>query len=306
VCGHSLGGGYAQLAALELLQHVNSEIKPSAVVTFGSPLVIVPDPKHENRGTWEALDAICLAFINSFDPVPRMLGPCGKTWWDMLASMYSKHVNEQLFGSVGFYFDMTAYLPTEYIQTCEELVCDYNVVGKTIFVSSSAPAVYELHSSDTADRQRKFRLLPSDFTTRLNDLTLCHKTASNQKLLQSLLRQHAKDGNGAGAKPRRRSFFGWNKSSSSSTNEELEPKETATEVLISEESPQERGEFLRKISEAYNHDATPSDCEVLNLIVDDLQSRYTRVDGVGLDDILSELLNLEMNLQAEVTNSFLI
>jgi pimeloyl-ACP methyl ester carboxylesterase len=77
VCGHSLGGGYAQLAALELLQHDNSKFSPSAVVTFGSPLVIVPDPGHEHRDTWEALDAMCLSFINSYDPVPRMLG----SWW---------------------------------------------------------------------------------------------------------------------------------------------------------------------------------------------------------------------------------
>jgi hypothetical protein len=223
--------------------------------------------------------------------------------------MYSKDINETLtFGSV-----LTSVVRSAakraletYVQTCEQLVCDYEVVGKAIFVSISAPGVYELHSSDTINRQRAFLLLPSDSVTRLNDLTCCHKIESYQNLLQSLLRQHVEDGNGAGAKPRR-SLFGLNKNNPSSANQELKLPETATEVEVVkatevvEEPPQEYGELLTSISEAYTRDTAPSDSEVLDLIVHALRSRYTEVDVVGLDDILKELENLEGSLQAEVT-----
>jgi len=67
LCGHSLGGGYALLVALELL-HANSA-RVAAVMTFGSPHVVVPSVESRD---WKRLSAITCHFINSWDAVARI------------------------------------------------------------------------------------------------------------------------------------------------------------------------------------------------------------------------------------------
>ena len=66
LCGHSLGGGYAILAALDM---VHRELPIASVVTFGAPQVVVPDPANP---TWQKLNAMAVLYVNAWDIVPRL------------------------------------------------------------------------------------------------------------------------------------------------------------------------------------------------------------------------------------------
>merc|ERR1712232_1436953 len=67
LCGHSLGGGYALLLALDMMQ---AGINVTAVKTFGAPQVVVPDRQNPY---WKQLNDIATLYINSYDLVPRLL-----------------------------------------------------------------------------------------------------------------------------------------------------------------------------------------------------------------------------------------
>lgn len=66
LCGHSLGGGYATLCALDLL---HEGVHVSAVRAFGAPQVVVPD---WDLPVWRKLQAITTVFINAYDAIPRL------------------------------------------------------------------------------------------------------------------------------------------------------------------------------------------------------------------------------------------
>ena len=67
LCGHSLGGGYAQIMAIHLL---SKKVEISSVLTFGTPHVLVP-PKGSPQ-LWQRLQAITQHFVFCWDPVPRL------------------------------------------------------------------------------------------------------------------------------------------------------------------------------------------------------------------------------------------
>ncbi|CAK9074738.1 unnamed protein product [Durusdinium trenchii] len=77
LCGHSLGGGYAILAALFLLYR---GFRVTQVVTFGAPQVLVPDMGSPGC-RW--LDEITTLYVNAWDPVPRL--PACLEWLELLA-----------------------------------------------------------------------------------------------------------------------------------------------------------------------------------------------------------------------------
>jgi pimeloyl-ACP methyl ester carboxylesterase len=84
LCGHSLGGGNAELCGLELLKE---EFPVSAIVAHGAPQVIQPDPSNL---LWLKMSTITTVYVNNFDVVPR-LPSCSKEWKNaILGSMQSK------------------------------------------------------------------------------------------------------------------------------------------------------------------------------------------------------------------------
>ena len=65
ICGHSLGGGFATLFALELLQRGKAIC---AVISHGGPQVVVPNPENP---LWKALNDVAIVYVNEFDIVPH-------------------------------------------------------------------------------------------------------------------------------------------------------------------------------------------------------------------------------------------
>ena len=74
--GHSLGGGYAVLAGLELLAWGAANdsgefwLDPR-IVTFGSPMVLNTPEKDENTKLWSSLGKRTVSFVHAWDWVPR-------------------------------------------------------------------------------------------------------------------------------------------------------------------------------------------------------------------------------------------
>ena len=75
LCGHSLGGGYAQVMAIHLLIR---DVEIFAVQTFGAPHVLVPPGKTAPQMLWQRLHALTTHWVHAWDPVPRL--PLCKTW----------------------------------------------------------------------------------------------------------------------------------------------------------------------------------------------------------------------------------
>lgn len=72
VCGHSLGGGYALLAALSFMKERRRDVlnlPEIEVITFGAPQVIVPD---EESPLWSCLNGKTVNLIHTRDVVPRL------------------------------------------------------------------------------------------------------------------------------------------------------------------------------------------------------------------------------------------
>jgi len=78
LCGHSLGGAYAIITALELLWR---GVNVLSVVTFGAPQVIKPDASLQ---IFERLTSVSSLYVNAWDIVPRL--PSCQTWLDAMPS----------------------------------------------------------------------------------------------------------------------------------------------------------------------------------------------------------------------------
>uniref|UniRef100_A0A7S4QH90 Fungal lipase-type domain-containing protein n=1 Tax=Alexandrium monilatum TaxID=311494 RepID=A0A7S4QH90_9DINO len=81
LCGHSLGGGYAVLAAGELL-HREPGRRGLRVVTFGAPQVVRPDG---GSAVWRALRSRARHYVNAWDMVPRL--PSCRAWIETLPKL---------------------------------------------------------------------------------------------------------------------------------------------------------------------------------------------------------------------------
>ena len=85
--GHSLGGGYAVLAALELFERISRGgetflAAPEAVVTFGCPMVVIPDAENKH---WQDLMSVSAHIVNAWDAIPR-IPSCEKWLFEVLPS----------------------------------------------------------------------------------------------------------------------------------------------------------------------------------------------------------------------------
>lgn len=75
VCGHSLGGGYAVLAAAHLLRQ---SFDVSQVFAFGAPQVVAKG--QETNEVWQALQQVTSTVVHNCDIVPRTLGTSAENW----------------------------------------------------------------------------------------------------------------------------------------------------------------------------------------------------------------------------------
>ncbi|CAE7260280.1 unnamed protein product [Symbiodinium natans] len=127
LCGHSLGGGYAQVMAVHLLSR---DVRISAVRTFGSPHVLVPMSPQPGQ-LWQRLHAITLHWVHDWDPVPRL--PLCKSWLvDVLPRL------KQEFGGtvrVGMASNLIKQFQNDYDDRRAHLLEKYDVVGEVLLVS---------------------------------------------------------------------------------------------------------------------------------------------------------------------------
>ncbi|CAE7520802.1 yiaY [Symbiodinium sp. CCMP2592] len=126
LCGHSLGGGYAQVMAVHLLTR---KVEVSAIRTFGAPHVLVP--QHECPRFWRNLHSITQHWVHDWDPVPRL--PLCKTW---LVDVLPKLKQEVVTGvRLGIAERCVERLRQNYDRTKARMLEKYDVVGKVVLVS---------------------------------------------------------------------------------------------------------------------------------------------------------------------------
>ncbi|CAE7347973.1 yiaY [Symbiodinium sp. CCMP2456] len=133
LCGHSLGGGYAQVMAVHLLIR---KVDVAAVRTFGAPHVLVPQRKSPRF--WEKLHSITQHWVHDWDPVPRL--PLCKTW---LVDVMPRLKLEVVKGiRVGIPARCVERLRQDCDRTKSLLLEKYDVVGKVVLVSLALPRMW--------------------------------------------------------------------------------------------------------------------------------------------------------------------
>ena len=140
LCGHSLGGGYAQVMAVHLLSR---NVDVAAVRTFGAPHVLVPPSRQEDRQKlWCTLDSITQHWVHDWDPVPRL--PLCKTWLvDVLPKLKQEVVTGLRLGIAQKYIQA---LQQNYDETRAKPLERYDVVGEVVLVSKATSMA--LHASE--------------------------------------------------------------------------------------------------------------------------------------------------------------
>ncbi|CAE7927688.1 unnamed protein product, partial [Symbiodinium necroappetens] len=142
LCGHSLGGGYAQVMAVHLLSR---DVDVAALRTFGAPHVLVPplDPQ-ESPNLWLKLHSITKHWVHDWDPVPRL--PLCKTWLVDVLPKLKKEVMDGV--RVGMAQNYIKELQRNYNDIAAPLFERYDVAGEVVLVSKAAGLA--LHASEEA------------------------------------------------------------------------------------------------------------------------------------------------------------
>ena len=135
LCGHSLGGGYAQVMAVHLLSR---DVPVSAVCTFGALHVLVPPGRGESQ-LWQRLQAITQHWVHAWDPVPRL--PLCRDW---LVDVLPKLKCEVLGGGIklGMAHEYVAGLQRNYNAANAQMLEKYDVVGEILMVSLTSDVAY--------------------------------------------------------------------------------------------------------------------------------------------------------------------
>ncbi|CAE7236136.1 yiaY [Symbiodinium natans] len=130
LCGHSLGGGYAQVMAVHLLS-LNVDV--SAVRTFGAPHVLVPQAGTAQT-MWQKLHAITQHWVHDWDPVPRL--PLCQTWLvDVLPRLKKEVVKGVRVGIAQKYIEN---LQRNCNASSAQMLGEYDVVGQVVLVSMAS------------------------------------------------------------------------------------------------------------------------------------------------------------------------
>jgi len=140
LCGHSLGGGYAILVALEMLYN---DLDVTAVLTFGAPQVIVPE--RENP-LWQRLNAITSLFINAYDAFPRV--PSCLNWvFDTIPKALK--AKELKWSCGGLYVSIdTSEKLEKALGHHRKAAADYDTVGTLSFICSGSRSTRRVASTD--------------------------------------------------------------------------------------------------------------------------------------------------------------
>ncbi|CAE7457681.1 unnamed protein product [Symbiodinium sp. CCMP2456] len=135
LCGHSLGGGYAQVMAVHLLSR---RVDVTAVRTFGAPHVFVPleqEEEGEERETsplWKQLCSISQHWVQEWDPIPRI--PLCKAW---LTEVLPKLKLELEGIRVGMAKTLLRAIQQNYNGAKAPLLEGFDVAGEVVLVSKA-------------------------------------------------------------------------------------------------------------------------------------------------------------------------
>ena len=160
LCGHSLGGGYAQVMAVHLLSR---ELEVAAVRTFGAPHVLVPPSREEDRQKlWCTLDSITQHWVHDWDPVPRL--PLCKTW---LTDVLPKLKQEVVTGlRVGIAQKYIQALQRHYDETRAKLLERYDIAGEVVLVSKATSVALRASEGSAASKELLGEKPPESVMTR--------------------------------------------------------------------------------------------------------------------------------------------
>jgi len=130
LCGHSLGGGYALLAALDLhSSYPQTARRVKAVVTHGAPQVVIPprlnDPQ-QGRDAWSWLNELSIGYVNAFDMIPRL--PSCEDWVKKIVPR-----TPRLSGRTKKW-DLFPHKLAQKVEDMWPFMKDYRPVGKLMFV----------------------------------------------------------------------------------------------------------------------------------------------------------------------------
>lgn len=155
ICGHSLGGGYALLTALELFAKgaqqtyskqgeapLSLKVYCPEVVTFGCPQVIVPD---QTNTLWNSLKAVSTCVVNSWDVIPRL--PSCEAW------MFRVIPSPKVSG----WFMATEAQVEKHLRPVWPSLCAYDSCGTLVFLDASAPGSVIIVDSDSGEDPRSHR-----------------------------------------------------------------------------------------------------------------------------------------------------
>lgn len=139
ICGHSLGGAYATLAALYRLQ---KGLPVTQVLSFGSPQVVVPQRAHP---LWQKLNALSTLYINEWDMVPRL--PSCQNWLFNLLPDSLPHKLAVNIGAlhIGFKGGGAAI---EHFFKSKEVFADYDACGQLVFMRQGSRKVFSVDNTD--------------------------------------------------------------------------------------------------------------------------------------------------------------
>jgi hypothetical protein len=174
ICGHSLGGGYALLIALDLLQQ--QQHTPSAVITFGAPQVVIPPASEATPAArvWQQLNCVGFNFVHSYDPVPRLAGEHCNAWLEV---MLEAAKNKQLSHTGSVYIDPKLVKGTAFLSANMGLAMQYRTVGKVCFFTAPEGGKPGLLITDSGIDQSiaAFGKVPSRAGCKFSSLLAFHK-----------------------------------------------------------------------------------------------------------------------------------
>jgi pimeloyl-ACP methyl ester carboxylesterase len=136
VCGHSLGGAYATLFALELLKR---GVAVRSVASFGGPQVVVPKPDNE---LWRSLNEVATVYVNEFDAIPR-LPSCERWVFDAVPSI--AHVSAE----------QAAYLREKW-SSLEK----YRHIGRLLFIGDGRDHAMRVHEAASNEQSTAPHMAP--------------------------------------------------------------------------------------------------------------------------------------------------
>eukprot|EP00971_Amphidinium_carterae_P215707 4282018-Amphidinium_carterae.1 len=191
LCGHSLGGGYAQLAAMHIERRMQCKelMIPFEIVgirTFGSPQVVAPPHNKELLPLWQRLNAIARPWVHAWDPVPRILG--NQSWLTEVLLKLTKRVGPGV--SIGA-DTLKRYtgLELNFTQVSRHLT-EYDVLGEIVMVSMGNDLVHAKSRCQTRTPNELLDQKPPDALFDVDKLTAYHSMVHYHYIAEEVARAH--------------------------------------------------------------------------------------------------------------------